>query len=86
MINTETGENLAETEGKEKVEISKYLLHLICIYVGSGFNGETPRESLADDSIEAELYDALFDEFPFERLDKLYPGEFEDEDLDDPDE
>ena len=81
MIDKTTGVDLAETEGKEKVVISKYLLHLICVYIGSGFNGEMRREALVDDCIEAELYDALFEEFPVERLEKLFPGEFQEEEI-----
>ena len=59
----------------DKVTISKDLLHKILVYFGRDL--EPSREHLTDDAPEAEIYDLLFyEEFPFHRLEELFPGEF----------
>ncbi len=60
----------------EKVTISKDLLHKILVYFGREM--EPGREHLTDDAPESVIYDALFyDEFPEEKLSRLFPGEFD---------
>ena len=61
----------------EKVTISKDLLHKILVYFGRDM--EPSRSSLLDDAPEAIIYDGLFEEFPFHRLEELFPGEFAEE-------
>ena len=59
----------------EKVTISKDLLHKILVYFGRDM--EPSREYLTDEAPEAIIYDDLFNEFDIDRLNELFPGEFE---------
>ena len=59
----------------DKVTISKDLLHKILVYFGRDL--EPSREYLTDEAPEAVIYDTLFyKEFPIDRLEELFPGEF----------
>lgn len=60
----------------EKVQISKDTLKKIIAYFLGGGLPEDISE-YADDSDEAIIYDALADEFPEEKLSRLFPGEFD---------
>lgn len=62
----------------EKVTISKELLHALLIHVyAEGFGEGLTREQVTDESTEAEIFDRLEDEFPDERIEELFPGEFD---------
>lgn len=61
----------------ETVKISKNLLHDILILAyGEGFGVGADRSSFADDATEAKILDRLEEEFPAERIEDLFPGEF----------
>ena len=59
----------------DRVPISKDLLHKILVYFGRDMEPE--RQYLTDEAPEAIIYDELFDEFDIDRLNELFPGEFE---------
>ncbi len=62
----------------ENVTISKELLHALLIYVyAEGFGEGLRREQVTDESTEAEIFDRLEDEFSAERIEELFPGEFD---------